>query len=141
MKSQDNIRKTGKLPLRRLFTDYSYLVSFILILIIAWGVNHNFFVWRNIATIFRQSATTTGIIALGMTMIICAGQIDISVGAQVALLSGFGIQILNATGNMWLMLLFCLACGALIGAVNGVLVAYGHMPAMIATLAKENATP
>ena len=137
MSSKANARRTGRLPLRRLFTDYSYLVSFILILIIAWWVNHNFFAWRNITTIFRQSATTTGIIALGMTMIICAGQIDISVGAQVALLSGFGIQILNATGNMWLMLLFCLACGALIGAFNGTLVAYGHMPAMIATLAMQ----
>lgn len=127
----------GRLALRKLFTDYSYLVSFVLILIIAWYVNRNFFAWRNITTIFRQSATTTGIIALGMTMVICAGQIDISVGAQVALLSGFGIQILNATGNMWLMLLFCLAGGALIGAFNGVLVAYGHMPAMIATLAMQ----
>jgi ribose/xylose/arabinose/galactoside ABC-type transport system permease subunit len=28
-------------------------------------------------------------IALGMTMVICAGLIDISIGAQVALLSGF----------------------------------------------------
>ena len=122
---------------RRLFSEYSYVVSFILILIIAVCVNPNFFRWRNITTIFRQSATTTGIIALGMTMIICAGQIDISVGAQVALLSGFGITVLNATGNIWLMLLFCLAGGALIGTVNGVLVAYGHMPAMIATLAMQ----
>ena len=127
----------GRLALRKLFTDYSYLVSFILILIIAWYVNPNFFVWRNITTIFRQSATTTGMIALGMTMVICAGLIDISVGAQVAILSGFGIQLLNATGSIWLMLLFCLAGGALIGAVNGVLVAYGHMPAMIATLAMQ----
>ena len=76
-------------------------------------------------------------IALGMTMVICAGQIDISVGAQVAILSGFGIQILNATGSMWIMLLFCLTGGALIGAFNGVLVAYGKMPAMIATLAMQ----
>ena len=136
--SRTDVRKSGsKLRLRRLFTDYSYFVSFVLILLIAWYVNPNFFVWRNIATIFRQSATTTGMIALGMTMIICAGQIDISVGAQVAILSGFGIQILNATGNIWLMLLFCLAGGTLIGSLNGVLVAYGRMPAMIATLAMQ----
>ena len=137
MNGSRTTKSSGKLALRKIFTDYSYLVSFILILIIAWYVNPNFFVWRNITTIFRQSATTTGIIALGMTMIICAGQIDISVGAQVAILSGFGILLLNATGNIWLMLLFCLAGGAVIGAFNGVLVAYGHMPAMIATLAMQ----
>ena len=128
---------SGKTAVRRLFSDYSYLVSFILILIIAVTVNPNFFRWRNIATLFRQSATTTGIIALGMTMVICAGQIDISVGAQVALLSGFGIEILNATQSIWLMLLFCLAAGSLIGLLNGVLVAKGKMPAMIATLAVQ----
>ena len=122
---------------KKLSSDYSYLVSFILILVIAVSVNSNFFSWRNISTLFRQSATTTGMIALGMTMVICAGMIDISVGAQVALLSGFGITVLNATGNIWIMLLFCLGSGALIGLLNGTLVAYGRMPAMIATLAVQ----
>ena len=128
---------SGKAAIQRLFSEYSYLVSFVLILIIAVTVNPNFFRWRNISTLFRQSATTTGMIALSMTLIICAGQIDISVGAQVALLSGFGIEVLNATHSIWIMLAFCLAGGALIGAFNGLLVAKGHMPAMIATLAVQ----
>ena len=121
---------------KKLFSDYSYLVSFVLIVIIAVIVNPNFFVWRNITNIFVQSSVT-GIIALGMTMIICAGQIDISVGAQVAIISGFGIDVLNYTQNIWVMLLFTLAFGALIGTFNGLLVAKGRMPAMIATLAVQ----
>lgn len=128
---------TPKTALKRLFTEYSYLVSFILILVIAVAVNPNFFRWRNVSNIFLQSAVSTGFIALGMTMVICAGQIDISVGAQVAIISGFGIEVLNATGNIWLMLLFCLALGAAIGLLNGLLVAKGRMPAMIATLAVQ----
>ncbi len=126
------LRDVGK----KLFSDYSYLVSFVLIVIIAVIVNPNFFVWRNITNIFVQSSVT-GIIALGMTMIICAGQIDISVGAQVAIISGFGIDVLNYTQNIWVMLLFTLAFGALIGTFNGLLVAKGRMPAMIATLAVQ----
>ena len=137
MQSTEKKGFSGKAAVRRLFSDYSYLVSFVLILIIAVSVNPNFFRWRNITTLFRQSATTTGMIALSMTMIICAGQIDISVGAQVALLSGFGIEVLNATHSIWIMLIFCLAAGSLIGLFNGVLVAKGHMPAMIATLAVQ----
>lgn len=121
---------------RKLFTEYSYLVSFVLILIIAVIVNPNFFVWRNITNIFVQSSVT-GIIALGMTMVICAGQIDISVGAQVAIISGFGIDVLNYTKNIWVMLLFMLVLGAVIGTFNGLLVAKGRMPAMIATLAVQ----
>ena len=121
---------------KKLFSDYSYLVSFILIVGIAVSVNPNFFKWRNITNIFVQSSVI-GVIALGMTMVITAGQIDISVGAQVAIISGFGIEVLNATHSIWLTLLFCMAFGALIGTFNGVLVAKGHMPAMIATLAVQ----
>lgn len=121
---------------KKLFSDYSYLVSFILIVIIAAIVNPNFFGWRNITNIFVQSSVT-GIIALGMTMVICAGQIDISVGAQVAIISGFGIEVLNFTQNIWFTLAFMLVFGGLIGAFNGVLVAKGGMPAMIATLAVQ----
>lgn len=121
---------------KKLFSDYSYMVSFILILTIAVSVNPNFFKWRNITNIFVQSSMI-GVIALGMTMVICAGQIDISVGAQVAIISGFGIEVLNYTQNIWLMLLFCLIFGAFIGTFNGVLIAKGRMPAMIATLAVQ----
>ena len=121
---------------KKLFTDYSYMVSFILILLIAVVVNPNFFVWRNITNIFVQSSVT-GIIALGMTMVICAGQIDISVGAQVAIISGFGIEILNHTQNIWIMLLFMFVFGTVLGTINGLLVAKGRMPAMIATLAMQ----
>ena len=121
---------------KKVFSDYSYMVSFVLILIIAVIVNPNFFVWRNVTNIFVQSSVT-GIIALGMTMVICAGQIDISVGAQVAIISGFGIEVLNKTQNIWLMLLFMLVFGAFIGTFNGMLIAKGRMPAMIATLAMQ----
>lgn len=133
-------RSDARALVKRLFTDYSYLVSFVLIVGIALVANPNFFRWRNVANIFTQSATTTGLIALGMTMVICAGQIDISVGAQVAIISGFGIEILNATRSIWIMLLFCLAMGAAIGTFNGLLVAKGRMPAMIATLAVQTSS-
>ena len=127
-----NLKSAGK----ALFSDYSYLISFILIVAIAMIVNPNFLKWRNISSIFVQSSMT-GIIALGMTMIICAGMIDISVGAQVAIISGFGIEVLNYTHNIWIMLAFCLAFGAFIGFFNGMLIAKGRMPAMIATLAVQ----
>ena len=121
---------------KKLFSNYSYMVSFVLILIIAVSVNPNFFTWRNITNIFVQSSII-GIIAMGMTMVICAGQIDISVGAQVAIISGLGIEVLNYTHNIWIMLVFSMLLGALIGTFNGLLVAKGRMPAMIATLAVQ----
>ncbi|MDR3050249.1 MAG: ABC transporter permease [Oscillospiraceae bacterium] len=123
---------------KKLLTEYSYWLSFVLLLLIAWYTNPYFFRWNNISSIFVQSATTTGIIALGMTMVICAGMIDISVGAQVAIISGFCLVALNLTHSIWVALAVGLGVGLLIGTVNGLLVAKGHMPAMIATLALQS---
>jgi len=123
-----------KSMLKKLLTEYSCWLSFILLLILALLVNPSFFRWSNVTNMFVQAATT-GIIALGMSMVISAGQIDISVGAQVALISGLGIVVLNKTNSILLMLLFSLVIGSIIGTLNGLLVAKGRMPAMIATLA------
>ena len=123
---------------KMLVREYSFLLSLVLLLIIARVVNPNFFSWNNISNIFVQSSMV-GLIAMGMSMVISAGQIDISVGAQVAIIGGFGILVLNATGSALVMLAFCCVFGIAIGTVNGLLITKGHMPAMIATLAMQSA--
>lgn len=123
---------------KKVAREYSFVFSLILLLIIATCVNPNFFTWNNITNIFVQSSMV-GLVAMGMSMVISAGQIDISVGAQIAIIGGFGIEVLNSTGSVWMMLLFCCAFGIAIGTVNGLLVSMGHMPPMIATLAMQSA--
>ncbi len=130
--------KINSKSFKKFFNEYSFLFSFLALVVIARIINKNFFSWNNISNIFVQSCMT-GILAMGMSMIISAGLIDISVGSQVALIGGFGIWVLNKTGSVWLMLLFCMAFGLVLGSLNGVLVAKGHMPAMIATLATQTA--
>ena len=129
-----SVKKIFKL----LVSEYSFVLSFILLVIIAGTVNKNFFTWTNISNIFVQS-TMIGLLAMGMSMVISAGQIDISVGSQVAIIGGFSILVLNKTGNPWIMLLFALAFGIFIGTVNGLLVTKGGMPAMVATMAMMGA--
>lgn len=123
---------------KKLVKEYSFFLSLVLLMIIAFCVNHKFFSWTNLSNIFVQSSMV-GLIAMGMSMVISAGQIDISVGAQVAIIGGFGIEILNKTGSIFMMLLFCCAFGLAIGTVNGLLVTKGGMPAMIATMAMQSA--
>jgi len=75
------------------------------------------------------------IVALGMTLIVLTGQIDISVGSQFAIagvlagvLAKMGLPVaLAAVGA-------CLA-GAAMGALNGALVAWARMPSIVVTLA------
>lgn len=134
-KTQNALRRGNiRHALGKLVTEYSFVLSLVLLLIIAVSVNDNFFRWSNVANIFVQS-TVIGLIALGMSMVISAGQIDISVGSQVAFIGGFGVMVLNATGSIVTMLLFCAVAGILVGLTNGLLISKGGMPAIIATLA------
>ena len=131
-------KPTPKEFFKMVVKEYSFILSLILLLVIATCVNPNFFSWTNVTNLFVQSSMV-GLIAMGMSMIISAGQIDISVGAQLAIIGGFGIEVLNKTGSAIVMLLFCCAFGIVIGTINGLLVTKGHMPAMIATLAMQSA--
>ncbi len=129
---------TAKYIFKKLVSEYSFILSFVLLVVIAGVVNKNFFTWTNISNIFIQSSMI-GLIAMGMSMVISAGQIDISVGSQVALIGGFGILVLNATGSVIIMVLFCAVFGLFIGSVNGLLITKGGMPSMIATMAMMGA--
>ena len=78
-----------------------------------------------------------GILAIGMTYVIIAGGIDLSVGAVVALSSVVAAKL--ATGDflyapLWVPLIAAIATGAICGLINGIGVAYAKVPAFIATL-------
>lgn len=136
----DNIKKIdAKTVLKALTGEYSFILSFLALCILGRIVNPNFLSWNNLSNLFVQGSMV-GIIALGMTMVIGAGMIDISVGSQVAFIGGFGILVLNKTGSALAMLVFCIIVGCLIGLVNGILVTKGGMPPMVVTLATMTAT-
>jgi ribose transport system permease protein len=84
--------------------------------------------------IFRHS-TVIGIMGLGMGIVCLTGEIDLSVGSMLAMVSGFSVVIFNSTGSIILTLLFSILFGALLGFVNGFLVGGVKMPAFIVTLA------
>jgi len=84
-----------------------------------------------------------GILALGMTLVIVAGGIDLSVGSLMALAGVLAIQTMNsAIGTaftdpkaIWVAAAVCLAVGGLAGLVNGLLITAGRIAPFIATLA------
>lgn len=76
------------------------------------------------------------IMALGMLLIIVSGAIDLSVGSVVGFIGAISaILMVNYNMNFLLVMLICLIAGGLIGAWNGLWVAYVKIPAFIATLA------
>ncbi len=124
-------------PLRkRLFAAHNIglLAAFAAIIVAGSLLSPYFLTASNVLTILT-SASVIGVISVGMTFIILAGGIDLSVGAIVAL-AGVCATTPGAQGLGWLaMTAICTGVAALVGLLNGVLIAYGRMVPFIATLA------
>ena len=69
---------------KNLVLDHIIEILLILLVVVMACVSSNFFTVTNIMNILRNQALK-GVIAFGMTMVIISGQIDLSIGSQVAL--------------------------------------------------------
>jgi simple sugar transport system permease protein len=77
------------------------------------------------------------VLAIGLTLVVAAGEIDLSFPSTLAF-SGFLFSICETQlGNPWLGLLAALAGGALIGVVNGFFVAVVGVPSIIVTIGTQ----
>ena len=111
------------------------LVGVVILLAIIWTIiNPQFLSGSNISNIFRQ-ASYTAIAAVGMTMVIIIGEIDLSAGSLVCASGLVGAVICKSSGNVVLAVLGALVVGVVVGAANGILCAIGKLPGFIASLA------
>ena len=69
-----------------------------------------------------------------MTLLLLAGDFDLSVGSMLAFTGVVTVWTFNATDNMWVGILAGLLTGPLIGAINGYLVTVQGMNSLMTTL-------
>lgn len=121
-----NVRKKTK--------NNSAFISFAVLFVLALILKGNMFLSiNNIINILRNNSII-GIIALGMTLIIITGGIDLSVGSQLAFLGVVILSILNTTQSIFLALIAGLVVALIFGILTGLLVARFSIPAFITTL-------
>lgn len=110
---------------------YGSALIFLAVVLAASQVSPVFLSPNNLANVLSQVAIT-GIIGLGMTLVILTGGIDLSVGAVVALVS----VLMTGTQQYGFLpaVTIALAVGAIVGWLNGVGVVYGRMQPFIMTL-------
>lgn len=93
---------------------------------------------QNLITLLQQVAINV-IIALGMTLVIILGGIDLSVGSIVALSGTLCVGLVeNLNLNIILAVLLSIVIGTLIGLINGKIITKFKLPAFIVTLATMN---
>jgi ribose transport system permease protein len=115
------------------WADYSALVALFAVVLFATLSSEQFASPQNLLNIARQ-VSVIGIIALGMTLVIIIGGIDLSVGAVLALSGGAALWALGLGGQPVTAVATGLAVGLAAGALNGLLVSWGRLPSFIATL-------
>lgn len=114
---------------------YTMLGALILIwLFFHWRTDGTFLTSGNLSNLMLQTSVT-GILAVGMLMLIVAGQIDLSVGSVLALAGGVGALAMTKWGlGLAPSILLAIGIGVTIGVIHGSLVAYLRIPAFIVTL-------
>lgn len=116
-------------------SQYVIYVGFLFIFV-AFAIvlrNDGFLTPFNLFNIVNQSAPTT-VMAVGMVFVLTSGEIDLSIGSIVAVAALLAGVVLRDWS--WpIGLIAGLGAGAVIGALNGALVAYGRLPSFLVTLA------
>ena len=109
------------------------LIGLIIFAVIVSVLNPRFLTHANILNVLRQTSINS-IIAIGMTLVILTGGIDLSVGSILAFCRAVMASLLNAGHNPILALIVTLALGLVFGFFNGFLVSKMKLQAFIVTL-------
>lgn len=109
---------------------YFPIILFVLLIAIFSALSPRFFTYANFTIILQQTVVLLTV-ALGMTFVIIAGSIDLSVGSIVALAA---LAAAEYSGHGWVAIFPALAVGFAGGLLNGLIFAIGRVPSFMVTL-------
>lgn len=128
------------------FIDYALELTLVTLIVIIAIITPGFMTSKNLLNVLRN-ISLQGVIALGLTMTIIGGQIDLSVGSSVAL---FGVIVAKVTGalsdagimkmdqGVFIGMLVAFICAIIVGILHAWLNLQFKMPTFIITLATQN---
>jgi putative xylitol transport system permease protein len=116
-------------------TQYGIIVAFVLLCVALTFLNKYFLTPENISNILLQTSIN-GILAMGMTLVILTGGIDLSVGSVLAFSSIVAATFVTGDNphSPIVALLVGVVTGGLLGLINGWIIAYLKIPPFVATL-------
>tara|TARA_B110000503_G_scaffold34995_1_gene57235 strand:+ start:357 stop:1361 length:1005 start_codon:yes stop_codon:yes gene_type:complete len=130
-KMMTSIQSSSLSILRIIREQHIWVFLFICMLVFSLASPY-FFTLNNIGNVLTQGSFI-GFLAVGMTLVMLNGEIDLSVGATLALSSALAIGLQDSIG-IWPAILVALLSGAFFGFINGALVALSGIHSFIITL-------
>ena len=121
------------------FRTYGTFVGFVALVAIFALLRPTIFLSLNNLRNITEQVAILAVVAAGMTVVMVAGDFDLSVGTLASLCGVVVADLLIGGNGLTVSLLLTLGVGALAGLVNGLLVAYAGLSAFVATLATMTA--
>jgi simple sugar transport system permease protein len=134
-------RLKDRWDLRAFLTRWASQIGITTAFVIVWAVftilAPDTFLNSRIYVSYAETVPYFGLIALALTMLIVAGDIDLSFSSIFALGMVGYVGAEHATGLVWLGVLCALAVGAAAGLVNGLFVTLFGIPALVVTIGTQ----
>ena len=108
------------------------MIPFVLFLVVIAILAPSFLTITNVSQVLRQSSIP-GVMALGVTFVVICGRLDLSVGSLLSFTTVLVVDLHDKIGP-GAAILVALAVGACVGVINGFLVGYLRLNALIVTL-------
>ncbi|VVO77067.1 Ribose import permease protein RbsC [Pseudomonas fluorescens] len=129
-----NIAGPGAQEKMRQLMRVAGMLPVLLLLCVGFSLMSDSFFSAQNFSIISQQASINVVLASGLTFVILTGGIDLSVGSILAVSAVVALLVSQVPGLAALAIPAGLGIGLLLGLVNGVLVAFGKLPAFIVTL-------
>jgi ribose/xylose/arabinose/galactoside ABC-type transport system permease subunit len=114
-------------------------LALVLLLIAAYFISPSFVTAVNLLNVVRQ-ASVVGIAAIGVTLVMITGAVDLSIGAVISLSAVLAATLMAGHNDaVPSSIAVVLLVGLAIGIANGLLVAYFRLPSFILTLGTATA--
>jgi simple sugar transport system permease protein len=131
-------RQPGSGAVRLSLREFAIRYGFLLLLaglIVFFSLATRGFTSPQAAVFILQSVSITGILALGVTATMVVGGFDLSIGsiATSAMMAAAYVMVVLEQ-DAFVAVLVCLAIGALVGLINGLIICYMRVPDLLATL-------
>jgi simple sugar transport system permease protein len=134
-------RRLWQGSLVRFARRYGLQIGIICVLLVIWAIfvigAPRTFLSREIYGAFMSTIPFFAIIALPLTLVVIASEIDLSFGSIMAVGTLVFVNVFQTTGNLALAFVSCLVAGFLVGLLNGIIVVRLGIPSLVATLGTQ----
>jgi simple sugar transport system permease protein len=134
-------RRLWQGSLARFARRYGLQIGIICVLLVIWAFfvigAPRTFLSREIYAAYMSTIPFFAIIALPLTMVVIAGEIDLSFGSIMAVGTLVFVNVFQTTGNLALAFVSCLVAGFLVGLLNGIIVVRLGIPSLVATIGTQ----